>query len=118
MLKNYIRLAFRSLLKNKVFSFINVLGLATGLTNCLLISIYIYHELSYDTHQKYADRLYQIGTRHLMNSKESRSGASPAHLCAADATLRFNCFAVGSWVDNNAQGMLLKLSVPLKRRQW
>src|SRR6266498_453140 len=34
------------------------------------------------------------------------------------STLRFNCFAVGSWIDNNAAGMLLKLSVPLKRRQW
>src|SRR4051812_20948974 len=78
MLKTYIRLAFRSLLKNKVFSFINVFGLATGLTCCLLISMYIYHELSYDTQQKYADRLYQVGTRHLMNGKETRRGASPA----------------------------------------
>jgi len=69
MLKTYIRLAFRSLLKNKVFSFIDVFGLATGITCCLLISMFIYHELSYDTNQKYADRLYQIGTRHLMNGK-------------------------------------------------
>src|SRR6478735_9833391 len=78
MLKTYIRLAFRSLLKNKVFSFINVFGLAIGLTCCLLISMYIYHELSHDTQQKYADRLYQVGTRHIMNGKELRTGASPA----------------------------------------
>src|SRR5438046_2373296 len=78
MLKTYIRLAFRSLLKNKIFSFINVLGLAAGLTCCLLISMYIYHELNYDAYQQYADRLYQLGTRHLMNGKESRAGSSPA----------------------------------------
>ena len=34
------------------------------------------------------------------------------------STLRFNCFAVGSWIDKNAAGRVLKLSVPLKRRQW
>jgi putative ABC transport system permease protein len=78
MLKTYIQLAFRSLLKNKVFSFINVIGLAAGLTCCLLISMYIYHESSYDAYQKNADRLYQLGTRYIMNGNEKRSGASPA----------------------------------------
>jgi hypothetical protein len=34
------------------------------------------------------------------------------------STLRFNCFAVGSWIDTNKNGKVLKLSVPLKRRQW
>ena len=41
MFKTYIRLAFRSLVKNKVFSFINVFGLAIGLTCCLLISMHL-----------------------------------------------------------------------------
>ena len=34
------------------------------------------------------------------------------------STLRFNCFAVGSWISNNANRKILKMSVPLKRRQW
>ncbi len=34
------------------------------------------------------------------------------------STLRFNCFAVGSWIDKQAETMVLKMSVPLKRRQW
>jgi len=34
------------------------------------------------------------------------------------STLRFNCFAVGSWVEQEAQKWVLKMSVPLKRRQW
>src|SRR4051812_529588 len=78
MLKTYIRLAFRSLLKNRVFSAINVFGLAAGLTCCLLISMYIFHELNYDSHQRYAERLYQLGTRSVINGQESRSGSTPA----------------------------------------
>ncbi len=34
------------------------------------------------------------------------------------STLRFNCFAVGSWIDEQAGSIVLKMSVPLKRRQW
>ena len=34
------------------------------------------------------------------------------------STLRFNCFAVGSWISNNGNKQILKMSVPLKRRQW
>lgn len=34
------------------------------------------------------------------------------------STLRFNCFAVGSWIENNGQGLVLKMSIPMKRRQW
>src|SRR3982750_847696 len=78
MLKTYILLALRGILKNKVFSFINVFGLAAGLTCCLLISMYVYHESNYDAYQQYADRLYQVGTRHVMNGNESRAGSSPA----------------------------------------
>src|SRR5215216_4325015 len=78
MLKTYIRLAFRSLLKNKAFSFINVFGLATGLTCCLLISMYLYREFSYDAHQKYADRLYQLGTFGIKDGTEGWSGKTPA----------------------------------------
>ena len=57
MFKTYIRLAFRSLVKNKVFSFINVFGLAIGLTCCLLISMYLVKEFSYDTQHKLGNRL-------------------------------------------------------------
>src|SRR5215216_979203 len=78
MLKTYIKLAFRSLIKNKVFSFINVFGLAIGLTCCLLISMYIYTELSYDTQHKVGNRLYQLGTISVQDGKEARYATTPA----------------------------------------
>jgi len=49
-------------MKNKVFSFINILGLSVGLTCCLLITLYILNETSYDEYQKNADNIYQLGT--------------------------------------------------------
>src|SRR5215203_2815156 len=78
MIKTYIKLAFRSLVKNKAFSFINVFGLAIGLTCCLLISMYIYHEFSYDTQHKAGSRLYQLGTISIDGGKEDRYASTPA----------------------------------------
>ena len=49
-------------MKNKVFSFINILGLSTGLASCMLITLYIINETSYDHYQKNADNIYQVGT--------------------------------------------------------
>ncbi len=62
MLQNYIKVAWRNLKRNKVFSAINVFGLSIGLTACVLISMYIWHETHYDSYQPHADRLYQLGT--------------------------------------------------------
>lgn len=62
MLKNYFKIAWRNLMKNKVFSFINILGLSTGLTCCMLITLYILNETSYDKYQKNADNIYQVDT--------------------------------------------------------
>ncbi|MFV1884762.1 MAG: ABC transporter permease [Balneola sp.] len=60
MFKNYLKIAYRSILKNKSYSFINISGLAVGLASFLLIGIYISHELSYDTFHKDSDRIYRI----------------------------------------------------------
>jgi putative ABC transport system permease protein len=60
MFKNNIKIAFRNLLKNKGFSFINIFGLSIGLTGCLLIALYIRHELSYDAFQRRGDRIARV----------------------------------------------------------
>ncbi|MDB5229423.1 MAG: antimicrobial peptide transporter permease [Chitinophagaceae bacterium] len=83
MIRTYIKLAFRNLVKNRVFSFINVFGLATGLTCCLLISLYIYHEFSYDQYQKLGKRLYQLGTLSIKEGKENRFATTPAPMAPA-----------------------------------
>src|SRR6478609_1521439 len=60
MLKNYILTAIRSLLRSKGFSTINILGLSIGLASFILITLYVYHELSFDRYHKNADRIVRI----------------------------------------------------------
>lgn len=60
MLKNYLRIALRNLLKNKVYALINISGLAIGITCFILIALYIQFELSYDKHIKNSERIYRI----------------------------------------------------------
>ncbi len=60
MIRNYIKTAYRSLLKNKGFTAINVFGLALGLTACLLIVLYVVDELSFDRYNTKADRIYRV----------------------------------------------------------
>ncbi len=60
MLKNYILTAIRSLLRNKGFSVINILGLSIGLASFILIALYVYHELSFDRYHAKADRIFRI----------------------------------------------------------
>lgn len=62
MIRNFIKTAFRSLLKNKGFTFINLLGLVLGLTICLIIVFYVFNELSYDLYNTRADRIYRVNT--------------------------------------------------------
>lgn len=60
MLKNYLKIAWRSLLRSKVFSFINIAGLALGLTSCILILLYVKDEASFDRFQENGEDLYRI----------------------------------------------------------
>src|SRR5437870_2950596 len=78
MIKNYFKIAWRNLKKNKIFSFINIFGLSVGLTCCMLITLYINHELSYDKHHKNADDIYQLGTVFIKEGKEDKKPNTPA----------------------------------------
>lgn len=80
MIRNYLKIAWRSLKKNKGFSFINIFGLSVGLTCCMLISLYIYNELNYDRHHKNRDRIFQIGTTFIEEGVERRSATTSAPL--------------------------------------
>lgn len=60
MLRNYLTIAFRNLFRNKVYSLINILGLALGITCCLLLSLYIADEARYDRHHQRPEDLYRI----------------------------------------------------------
>ena len=62
MIKNYLKVAFRNLLKNKGISFINITGLAIGITSCILIFLYIHTELSYDKQNKKYNNIFRVLT--------------------------------------------------------
>lgn len=68
MFRNYIKIAFRNLMKHKTFSFINIVGVAVGLACFLLIAIYVKDELVYDRYNTKADRIYRV-TRTFLSSE-------------------------------------------------
>lgn len=60
MFRNYFKTAWRNISKNKVFSVINVFGLSVGLACCLLMGLFIQHELSYDKFNAHASAIFRI----------------------------------------------------------
>jgi len=83
MIKNYFKIAWRNLVKNKVFSFINILGLTIGITSCMLITLYIINELSYDRYQANGKDIYQVGTTFIQQGKEMKMPNTPAPMAQA-----------------------------------
>ena len=73
MLKNYIKVAFRQMKKYKAYTYINISGLAIGITCCLLIFLYVSDEISYDKFFNKADRIYRINS-------DIRYGGTDMHL--------------------------------------
>lgn len=78
MLKNYLTVAFRNLIKNRLYTAINIFGLAVGLASCILILLYVNHETSYDAWFPDAERIYQVETRFDIPGREPMEiGQSP-----------------------------------------
>ena len=63
MFKNYLKISWRNLIQNKVYSFINITGLAIGLAACMLIVLYVGHEYSYDRFHKNAERIFSVKSK-------------------------------------------------------
>ena len=77
MLTNYLKIAWRTLLKQQGFTFINVFGLATGLACCMLIMLYVLDELSFDRYNKKADRIYRIQSDIRFGGNDMHFAVSP-----------------------------------------
>ncbi|MVM37321.1 FtsX-like permease family protein [Spirosoma sp. HMF3257] len=85
MLSNYLTIAFRNLWRHKAFTAINIIGLAVGLATCLLIVLFVLHELSYDRYHTHAERLYRMTLHTRLGEKDinyaySAEPAGPALL--------------------------------------
>ena len=75
MVKNYVKIAFRTLLKQRIYTVINILGLSIGFICCLFIAIYVDDELKYDRYHTNAERIYRV-TREFF----SQDGTTSLHL--------------------------------------
>ncbi len=82
MLKNYLKIAFRNISKNKTYSFINIAGLAVGITCCIVILLYVKDELSYDRDNKHAEQIFRPTVFGNINGHDIRSALSPAPMGA------------------------------------
>ena len=77
MLKNYFKTAFRNILRHKGYSFINIVGLAIGITCFILIQLWINNELSYDKYHEKSGQIYRIATDALLRTTVIASASTP-----------------------------------------
>ena len=85
MIKHYFRIAWRNLTKNKAFSAINVIGLAIGLTCCLFMTLYIKHELSYDSFQEKGARIARVIMEYSFSGKVNKGNYTSTKVAPAFA---------------------------------
>ncbi len=84
MLKNYIKIAFRNIFRNKIYSFTNILGLSVGMACTVLILLWVQYQLSYDRFFPNADRLCRVvDTEKYPNGEESIFSMNPPALAPA-----------------------------------
>lgn len=82
MIKNYLKIAWRNLWRNKAFSAINIFGLAMGLAICMLITLFVVDELTYDQFNEKADRIYRINTDIQLSGSTFNDRVTPAPMAA------------------------------------
>ena len=83
MTGNYLKMPWRVLTRNKAYTALNIAGLALGISACILIYLYVQHELTYDRQHPHADRIYKIGSTLNMQGKSNRFGITPYGLAPA-----------------------------------
>jgi len=88
MFKNYLKTAWRNLMKNKAFSFINILGLTIGITVCMMIYVFILNEFSVDRFHKNSTHIYRV----MRDAKIDDKSISVAYLSGAHAPALLNDF--------------------------
>jgi putative ABC transport system permease protein len=110
MLQNYITIAWRNLRKHSFYSLINIMGLAVGVTACLVIVLFIIDELQYDRYNAMADRIYRLQAEvkfgenhfHMTYRSAPEANALMQNFPEIESTVRFR--NVGSYLVKTANG--------------
>ncbi len=83
MFKNLLKIAFRNIIRHKVFSFINIIGLAIGIAACLLILFWVRDEFSFDRYNKNFESIYRIIHQQKFDEGIIQSSRAPVPLGSA-----------------------------------
>jgi len=118
MLRNYLVIAWRNLLRWKIYSFINIFGLAVGLACCILLLLYVRHELSYDRHHEHLDQIYRVlrETRMDDGSTTVSDGTSGALAAALERDFPevqegVRLLQIWGWVEHEGKGFTQPICV-------
>ncbi len=95
MYKNYLISTFRNFKKHRLHTIINVTGLAIGISFCVLTTLFVQNEISYDNFHEKGDRIYLSLVQESRNSQRLASGATPPVLAS---TIRENIPGIESAV--------------------
>ncbi len=82
MIKNFFKIALRNILRHKVYSVINLIGLSIGIASFVIILIYVQHEFSFDKFFKNSDRLYRVGLKYNIDGVKFYSSLDPVPLAS------------------------------------
>jgi putative ABC transport system permease protein len=83
MFKNYLKIAYRNLLRHKAYSFINIAGLGVGIACCMLLCLYVQDELSFETSHPKAKNIYRVTAEITQQGEVNRIAQTPPPLAAA-----------------------------------
>lgn len=118
MLKHYFKIVFRNLWRNKTYSFINIFGLTLGLVCFLLIALYVFDELTYDSFHQNANNIYRVvETKVSPQGKESKIGAvaykiseqSPIQVPEVKKAARFSAFGRSNVSDPSSTNVFYEM---------
>src|SRR5882762_8617718 len=102
MIKNYLKIAWRNLIKNRASSMINIGGLAVGMAVAMTIGLWIWDELSFDTDYKNRDRIARVMDNQFINNEMQTWNTSAWSLASALRTSygsNFKHIIIASWTD-------------------
>ena len=86
MFKNYLKITIRNLTKNKLFSIVNILGLTIGITCFILIGLFVFNELTYDSYNNKEDRIFRLNSYYKVGDNRFNLANSPMPLANALAS--------------------------------
>ncbi len=105
MFKNYLLIAFRNLKRNRLYSIINLSGLAIGIAGCMLIALYVQDELSYDRFHEKGDRIYRVNSTY---ESPERSGEGSITCDPLSPTLKESIPEVEDYVRFTTNSFLVR----------